>query len=431
MKVDIKKETPCRRRLRFEVPAADVEEESNKLLQVYRKNTSVPGFRKGNAPRKVVKKRFAKEIKKDLEEQLLSRYYQAAVKENELEVLSVIDVGDLEISDGEPMNFEVVVDIPPSFKLPKYKAIKLKSEREDVSEEQIDEAIERIMRQYAEYNDVEDQPVKKNDMAEISFSARLDGKPLNEVVPEAKGLNSADGYWVAANSDSFLPGVGEALVGLQAGDSKEVPVTFKDDFVISELGGKTVQYQIEVSGVREQKMPEMDGELLQKLQVDSEESLRKAISEQLEQRAEQQEKSDFQEQIVKYLLKKTKLGLPESVVQQQTRNTMYEIARQKMQQGTSKDDLANHKEEMLKEATEKAQERVKLHFIANRIAEEEELKVSEQDIQERVATMAVQRGTDASKMRSEMEEKGEIENLREQVLISKVFDLLIEKANLK
>ena len=431
MNVSVKDAGACRKTMTIEIPAEKIGEEREEMLKAYARFANIPGFRKGKAPRHVVAKKYASDINKDLQERVLPRFYHEALHETELKVVNVVDASEVDIKENEPLSFEVTVDVEPEFKLPKYTDIPVKEEKIEVTDAQVQEQVDYIRNQQATYEEAEGKTIETGDMGQLTYEATTDGKPLKEAIPEAKGIGAGEGYWVSADEHSFIPGMGEALIGLKAGDKKEVKVVFPGDFMVKELAGVKAVYSIEVTAVRVRTLPEIDEEFLKRLQIDSEEALRANIREQLEHQAEHAMLNKKHEQIVEYLVSKTKLDVPESVVQQQTRNIIYDIANQRMMAGQSQEQITAQQEEIAKEARERALENVKLRYIGLGIAKEQGFEASEAEVDEEIATMAIRRRTDARALRREMEENGSIDSVGEQIRFNKALDYMVENAKIK
>lgn len=431
MKVSVKDAGACRKTMNIEIPADAIGAERAETLKVYAKNVNIPGFRKGKAPANVVAKKFAAEITQDLEERMVPKFYHAALKETDLKVVGIIDVSEVKIEENQPLKFSVTVDVEPEFKLPKYTDIPIKAEKIEVTDAQVQEQIDAIRNQYANYEEVEGKVVAKGDMAQLSYEATAGNKPLTEVAPEAKGVGAGSGYWVSADEHAFLPGMGEAVVGMGVGDKKNVKVAFPATFIVKELAGITATYAIEVTGVRVRTLPEIDETFLKRLRVDSEEALRTQIREQLEQQAENMALNAKHEQIIQHLVKKTKLDVPESIVQQQTRNMMYDLAQRRMMMGATQEQIGEQQEEIFKEAQERALENVKLRYIGLGIAKELGMEASENEVSEEIASMAVRQRKDARALRKEMVENDTIDSVGEQIRFNKALDYMLENAKIK
>jgi len=432
MKVSLKNAGPCRKTMKIEVPAENVAAERAELLNYYAKGVNIHGFRKGHAPKHLVEKKFAKQLAEDLKDRVVPKYYHEAIEAEGVKVVSIFDVSEPELAEGKPLKFEVTLDVSPEFKLPKYHHIAIKAEKVDVPETEIEETLQNILRQHADYNDITGRAAQADDMVQVSYEAVVDGTPLEEKVPEARGMGNGNGYWITCDDQSFLPGMGQALTGSSIGDKKDVTVEFPEDFIVKELAGFKAEYSVEVSAMRERSMPDLaDEELLKKLHVKDEAELRANIRESLEGNAKQREETRRQDVVLKYLLKKTKLDVPESAVQQQARNIVYDIARQRMMQGMTQDQLKEQSEDLFKEAKEKAVDQVRLRYIIFEIADAEGLAVDEQAVEDEVTRMAVQQQRDAADYRKELEKEGQLDAVGDQLRFRKTVAFLLENAKIK
>jgi trigger factor len=431
MKVSVKNTGTCRQTIKIEVPADAVAAERAELLNYYAKGVALPGFRKGHAPKALVEKKFAKDMAADLKDRVVPKFYHEAIEQEKVKVVAVVDVSEPELIEGKPLKFEVTVDVPPEFKLPKYEGISIKAEKTDVSEKQVDETVQSILRQHATYEDVEGRAAKEKDMVQVSYESTIGGQPLEEKVPQARGMGRGNGYWITCDEESFLPGMGKALIGSKIGDKKDVTVKFPEGFIVKELAGMKAEFKVEVTAMRETKLPEMNEEFLKQLRVESEAELRKNIREHMEASAQNKEKGRQQDAICEHLLEKTKLDVPESAVKEQTRNVMYDMARQRMMSGMQQEQIAAQRDDMMKEAQTKAEEQVKLRYIIMAIADEEKITAGDQEVSDEVVRMAVQQRRDAAEFRKELEKEGHLESVRDQLRFGKTVEFLLGKAKIK
>ena len=299
---------------------------------------------KVKAPLNVVEKKYNKEIINDVKEQLLPMFYQKAIKESELKVVNVIECSEINISSDLSATFDVTIDIYPKFKLPKYTDISISTILDEVTEKDIDEQIENLLNQFSTYEVMNEKKIEFGDMGQLEYEAFIDGQALRDVIPESKGLASGKDYWVSADEHSFIPDMGHKIIGLSVDDEKEIEITFPKSFMINQLSEKKVTYKVKIQSIKIKIKAKLDDDLLKKIQVESIEQLKEIFRDQLNQQAKNKELSEKHEQIISYLLKKTKIDVPESAVQQQTREMMYTLARQKMMAGASQNDLSNDQE---------------------------------------------------------------------------------------
>lgn len=428
MKISIKNINKCRKEIGIHISSEIMINEHNETLNLYLKHASIPGFRKGKAPAKVVESKYAKEIKEDIKERILPKYYQEAEKESDLKIVNIIEHSEVEFQSDNSAKFSVTVDITPEFKLPKYTNIPIKTSKKIVEDKDIDEQINNLLNQYSTYEIDDEKKIEQGDMGQISYKAYVEEKLLSELIPESKAIASGKDYWVSADEHAFIPGMGEAIIGLGKGDKKEIPISFPSSFMVKELIDIKATYHVEILSIKVKKTAELTKEFYDQIQVESEEKLREIFRDQLENQAINEDLQEKHNQIVSYLIKKTKLDVPESVVQQQTRDIMYDLARQKMMGGLSQEDISNKQEELLLEAKDKALENVKLRFIGLAIAEEQEFTSSNSEIDQEISNIAIQQRKDPEVLRKEMIENNTFQSISDQIKFNKAMDYMVDNA---
>ena len=428
MKISIKNINKCRKEIGIHISSEIMINEHNETLNLYLKHASIPGFRKGKAPAKVVESKYAKEIKEDIKERILPKYYQEAEKESDLKIVNIIEHSEVEFQSDNSAKFSVTVDITPEFKLPKYTNIPIKTSKKIVEDKDIDEQINNLLNQYSTYEIDDEKKIEQGDMGQISYKAYVEEKLLSELIPESKAIASGKDYWVSADEHAFIPGMGEAIIGLGKGDKKEIPISFPSSFMVKELIDIKATYHVEILSIKVKKTAELTKEFYDQIQVESEGKLREIFRDQLENQAINEDLQEKHNQIVSYLIKKTKLDVPESVVQQQTRDIMYDLARQKMMGGLSQEDISNKQEELLLEAKDKALENVKLRFIGLAIAEEQEFTSSNSEIDQEISNIAIQQRKDPEVLRKEMIENNTFQSISDQIKFNKAMDYMVDNA---
>jgi len=431
MKVNIEKMGPCRKKLRIEVPNEQVNEEYDRIVQAFTSQARIPGFRQGKAPKSLVEKRFKKDIEQELKDRLVPRGYHEALQQEKINAVAVLGVEDVMLEPSNALTFSVTLDVPPDFKLPSYTKIKIKGEKTEVSDKDVKEQKDRILDQYARYEDVTGRPVQKGDLVQIDYEGVIDGKPIEDLGPKASGLGSGKDFWMLADENAFLPGFAEGLIGADVGDKKQVMVDFEADFAEKSVAGKKGTYFVDVKALREKKAAEVTEDILKQFQVDSEKALEERIRTDMQKMREDGEKQRRKNEIVKTLLEKTKLDVPESVVMQETRDAVYDIVRQQSYGGTTKEDIEGKKDEIFAAANQSATEKVKARYILHRIAEEEKIEVSTEEVSERIRSLAAHYGVTPQEFKAELQKRNSLETVEEEVRIGKTLDFLLEKAEIK
>ncbi len=428
MKVKLENAGPCRKTLSIEVPAESVAEKYEKVVREFAVHAQVPGYRRGKAPRALVERRYEKVVMEEVADDLIYHSYRAALKEKSLNPVAVLDLQKEALAVNTPMKYKVVLDVPPEFKLPKYKNIPLKRNEIAVTDEQVQQRFEAILNSMAEYKPVEGRPIRKGDLAQVDYEGSCEGKPVADMDKAAAGFARGRDAWVSADQDILLPGLAEGILDMKDGESKEIQIAFPSDFRHAFIAGKTAVYRVTVKAIREKHLPTVDEAFLRQMEVASEDELRKKLRESMEAQSLRTETERLKDEIVTRLLKNTTLDLPESVVQDETRHAFSSLIRQHARQGMSKEQFAEKKEELLDSAAKSAKDRVKLGYILHRIAEEEKITVEDSEMDAAIAAIADEWRSDPESVRKELEEQKKMDAVRHDVLADKTLDFLLANA---
>ena len=245
MNVTVETIAPCKKQLRVEIEAAEVDSIFESMTKQFQKEARLPGFRPGKAPKDMVLRKYDQDIQDEVKKQLISEHYRKALTDEKLEVLGYPDIEELQFGSGKAMQFLATVETAPSFEMPDYKGLPIKIEAKSVSDEDVDKAINLLRDQRVDFKTVE-REVSSADMVVVNYTGTCDGKPLTEIAPTAKGLTEQTAFWVDMEPGKFIPGFSEQLVGAKASDKRTVNVDFPADFVTEQLAGRKGVYEVEV-----------------------------------------------------------------------------------------------------------------------------------------------------------------------------------------
>ena len=428
--VSVKDEGPCRKIFQIQIPASTVDKEYAQTLKNYQRAVRIPGFRPGKAPVQLVQNHYRKQILEELQERLIPQGYRQAVTDSGLDVVSVLHVTEADFKKGQQVSVDVTVDVAPEFKLPKYTGIPLKVEEAAITDDEVNTSYEEFLSYYGTYSDIHDRPVKEGDLVQVDFTATLDGKPLGDIDAEAETLNSREDFWVRSGDEAFLPGFGVGLIGLSEGDNKDIEITFEEAFIAKKLAGQTAVFATSVKAIREKVAPELTDEFFAKIQVASADELRDRIRTDLEQAAEEKEKSRQGEVLVTHLLDSTEMALPDSEVSQETQSVIQDIVKQNTSKGVSPDQIKENKEEIFEAASRNAQNSIKLRYILHRISEEEDINVSDEEFSEHIATMAAGYRMEPENLLGELKHRNAVDNVRMELRHRKSMDFVMAQASI-
>ena len=430
MNITVEKKPECMATVNVEVPADTVASKRQEIVSNYAKQAKISGFRPGKVPVKVVEKRFAKQIQEELFSALINTGCEEAIKQEDLKVISVNVSDEPKLSDSNELAFTADLILAPEFEVPNYEGLEIESPSTEVTDEEVDASVTELQQRFAEFNDVE-RELKDGDFAVVDFTATTDGKPVAEVIGKSAGfLEGREGHWTKIEDDSFMPGFGSGLKGLKVGDQKELKLTMNDEFPLSDVRGAEIVFDVTVKEVKEQVLPELNDEFAGKLMPDKGmDDLKEVIKEQLTGEKQKQVADAKVNQVVELLNESVDFELPAALVEQETQGNAMNMIERGKQQGMTEEMIAEQQDEINESASKQANLNLKTNFILQEIAVKEKIEVNDQDMIQRISTMAQQENKPVKKYIKELQKANAIQNVRNSVLIGKTIDFVVEKAN--
>jgi trigger factor len=413
--------------MKVEVEATTVDETFETVTRDYQRHASFPGFRPGKAPRDMVVKKYEKDIKDDVKKKLISDSYKKAVDEKKLDVFGYPDIEEIQFNRGQPLQFAATLETGPEFELPQYKGLPAKREALRVSDQDMDRAFQVLREQHSKFNTV-DRPLQTGDVAVVNFKGTCEGKPITDLAPTAKGLTEKQGFWVDIGAQSFLPGFGDQLQGAKAGDKRTVNVDFPADFVTPQLVGKRGVYEVEVVEAKEKVLPPMDDELAKAFGAESLEKLREGVRKDLENELKFKLEKSVRNQLMGKLLSLVNFDLPATALANETRNVVYNIVAENQKRGISRDLIEKEKDRIFSAASQGAKERVKANFLIQKIAEKEDIKVSQEEIAQRIQHLAGMYQIPPDQFVKDLQKRNGLIEIYDQIMGEKVVALLEKEA---
>src|SRR4030095_10844174 len=235
MKVEVETQPGSVSTLQIELPPEEVSKEWDSIANSFARLAKIPGYRPGKAPRTVIEKRFRKQIQEELTKKLVSQSYHEAIEQQQLRVASLANIEDIQLGDDKSMRFRATVVTAPEFELPEYKNIPVQLPETNVSQAEVDVAIERLRDQSADFVDVPERGLERGDFAVIDCEGSSDDKPISEIAPQAsKNLHGGKKFWLHLASDNFLPKFCEQMVGQKPSETRTATVDFAVDFPVKE-----------------------------------------------------------------------------------------------------------------------------------------------------------------------------------------------------
>lgn len=413
--------------MRVELDATAVDSAFAAITKDYQKQAALPGFRPGKAPLPMVVKKYDAEIKDEAKRKLIGDAYRKAIDEQKLQVVGYPDIEEVQFGRGQSLQFTATIETAPDFQLPEYKGLPAQVNAKSVEDADVDKAIDLLRGQHANYNTVA-RPLASGDIAVVNYTGTCDGKAITELAPTAKGLTEQKNFWVETAEGTFIPGFAAQLIGAQAGDKRSVNVDFPADFVTKELQGKKGVYEVELVEVKEKALPALDDELAKKFGAEDLAALKTGVRKDLENELKYARSKALRGQLVQALLAKVNFDLPESAVANETRNVVYDLVRQNAQRGVGREVFEQQKDEIYAMAAGSAKESVKLAFLVGRIAEQEKIQATQEDVLKRAQQLAMMYQTPFEQFLKDLQKRNGVNELYEQVLHEKVLELLEKNA---
>ena len=417
--------------MRVEVEPEKVQETFDEVTKDYQREARLPGFRPGKAPKDMVAKRFEKEIEEETRRKLISDSYRKAIAEQKITPVITPDIEEVHFTRGQPLQYVATLETAPEFALPEYKGLAARREIGGTTPADIEHALNLLRDRHKTFLTM-DRPLQKGDIAVVNYTGTVEGKPIIELAPTAKGLAENKAFWIETEKDSFLPGFGGQLIGAKDGEKKTVAIDFPADFPVHELAGKKGSFDVEVVEVKEKILPELDQKFAESWGAKDVDTLREGVRSDLQNEWNQTQNRKIRQQVTQSLLNIIQCDLPETVVTDETRNVVYNIVNDNQQRGVPKEALDAEKDNIYASANHVAKERVKAMFVFQKIAEKEGIRVEQKDILTRLQSLAVEHKMPADKLYKELEKNNRLEEvLHRPLLHEKVVNLLVQYAKIE
>ncbi len=415
LKVEVTESGPCERTIDVSVAAEAVKAEREKLVRQIRKEAKIKGFRPGKAPRRLVEKAYADSIREELVQNVVSESFQQALKDNDLYPLDRPLVEDVDLADNFDLKYKARFEVSPEIELKKYKRFEIEKKIHKVTDEELDKTIEDIRDQQAHFS-------PKEGVARKGDYLLLDFRVLDE-----EGATSEEGkrdnQLVMAGHEDKLALFSHSLVGLGEGENQKIEIDFTQDYPDETLSGRKVTYVVDIKGVREKKLPELDDSFAGKVaQLDSMDELRKMVRERLEDEVSRRADHDVEQALLGKIIEENPFDIPPSLVEATIRQQVANIR----QQGRDVD------EQQFAPAMRPAAEfSVRREYVLNEVAKAEKIEVADEDIVERIQLFATQMGQPVEEIRKDFRTREAMERLHSMVLVDKVVDFLKQNNKIK
>ena len=402
-----------------EVPASEVATETTRVIDEIKKKVRLPGFRPGKAPTSMVKTRFASDIRQDVIEALVPKYFREAVEKDGLEVVGRPNITKVDLKDGEPMKFTAEFEVAPTVELGEYRGIHVYYAEPDVPEEDIDARIEEIREQKAEYVNEDPRPLADGDFAVVSLES-IEG--TDEKIQQ-------DEMMLQIGDEATMKEFSEALRGASPEEEREFEVVYPEDYDRESLAGRTVKFKAVVKAVRRKELPEINDEFAKDLgDFQTMDELRDAIRKGMLHDKEHRAQDESKNQLIDKLVDAHDFPVPQAYVDRQIEINVENQLRQLAAQGIDPRQLNLDWDKLRESQRERATRDVKASLILDKVASTEAIHATQEEVDQQVQQIAQQKREAVAITRATLEKDGSLGNIAGQIRTAKTLNFLFEQA---
>ena len=412
-------------KLTIEVSAEELDKAMEKAYQKQKSRISLPGFRKGKAPRKMIESMYGKGVfMEDAVNSLVPQEYSKALAECDLEIVSQPEINVTQMEPGKALIFTADVATKPEVTLGDYKGVEVPKTEIVVTDEEVDAEVKKEQDKNSRTVVVEDRAAANGDIATIDFEGFVDGVAFD-------GGKGSD-YALTLGSGTFIPGFEDQLVGANTGDHVEVKVTFPEEYQAKELAGKEAVFQCDVKKIETKEVPELDDEFAKDVsEFDTLAEYKEDVKKNLTEKKEKEARTAKENAAVDKAIENAQMDIPELMIQSQSRQMMDDFARRMQQQGLSMDQYfqftGQSMDKMLEDMKPQALKRIQTRLVLEKIAETENTQPSEEEITEEIQKMADAYKMEADKIREAIGEDG-LEQMKKDLAVQKAVTLIADAA---
>jgi trigger factor len=411
----------CTREIEVEIPAEVVAREAGAVIERFQKHVRLPGFRRGKVPASVVRQRFPEDIRSELVEALVPRYFRQEVEKRGLQPVSQPRVSDLHVAEGEPLRFKATFEIMPEVQI-SYHELRAEKTDNSVSQQEVEQELGRVREQHAAFNAVDDRELRDGDFAQVSLVGTPEageGKPvtMEDVLVEIGGADTVREF-------------SENLRGARPGEERRFEVAYSGDFSDRRLAGKKLAYAVTIKAIKQKVLPELNDDFAKEAgDFQSLDELRNKIRNQLEAEKQREAERAAKDKMVEELVRRNDFPVPEALVDRQVDLRLQRGLRVLAAQGMRTEEMKKMDFSRLRAGQrEAALKEVKASLILEKIADQEKIEVSDQEIDREIEGLAKQMQQTPENVRARLTRDGALDRIRSRIRHEKTLDLLYRRS---
>ena len=422
MKTKAKALEECSTLFEIEVTKETVDQAFEEVYNEMTKVASIPGFRPGKAPKELVRKRYSKEAKKEVINNLIPDAYQRAVEEHKIDPIGYPDITDLIFEEGKAMSFKAKIDTRPKFKLKNYKGVQVEKKNIAVKDEDVDKALDDLRQYSAKYTAVEGRPVQMDDYVVSDLDCLANGKPAHK---------RRENLWLYVDKDSIMSGLTQKMIGMNKGEERDIEVELPKEYPDKNIAGKSAVYHVKAKEIKVRRLPSIDDEFAKDLGKDNLAELKKEVANELENKMKSDNEIAVENQLLSKIIDDNNFAVPSALVKRQIHMMVENAKTRLLEKGFKKEDLDKKDGELEERFKDDALKQVRLLFILDRIAGEEGIKADEKDLEDAYKSISIRSGKSEKEVRGHYEAEGLADNLLERIKEEKTINFLLKSAEIK
>ena len=425
MSVQVEKLEKNMAKLTIEASAEEFDKACNQAYQKNKGKIQIQGFRKGKAPRALIEKMYGAGIfYEDAANAIIPDAYEEAAKESGLEIVSQPEVEVTQIEKGKPFIFTATVAVKPEVTLGGYKGIEVEKKSVEVTDEEVNEEIDKVRDQNSRTITVEDRAVANGDTAVIDFEGFVDG--------EAFEGGTGNDFPLVIGSHSFIDTFEDQLIGKNTGDEVEVNVTFPEDYQAAELAGKPAMFKVSIKEIKCKELPELDDEYVKDIsECETVDAYKEQIKSDLTKKKENEAKAAKEDAVIEKIIENATMDIPDPMILTQTRQMAQEFAQRLQYQGLSLEQYFQFTgldaDKMMEQMKPQALKRIQSRLVLEAVAKAEDIQVSEEEVDQEIEKMAAQYQMEVEKVK-EMIGEEQRKSMKEDIAVQKAVDFVTEAA---
>jgi len=418
------KKDGVKREISVEIPADEVTRETEAIIQRYQKMARLPGFRRGHVPASIIRQRFKEDLKSDVVEALVPRYFRKEAEKLGMIPVSQPRVTDLHVHEGEPLRFKASFEIMPEIKVEGYKELRSDHPEIVVKDEEIEEALNSIREQHATFTSVEGRSLQDGDFAQSS----MNGKPKD--TDDKTNPVHMDEVLIEIGGKNTVPEFTDNLRGANAGEEREFEVRYPEDANDKRLAGKTFLYTVKVQAIKQKNLPELTDDFAKELgEFSNLDQVRKQIRENMEAERKHTAEREAKDKLIAELVKRNDFEVPESLIDRQIDVRLERGLRALAAQGMKMEDMKKMDLPRLRVGQrDQAVQDVKSSLLLERIAELEKIEVGDEELNHELAAVAQQTKQTPEAVRARLTRDGGLDRIRNRIRSEKTLDFLYHQS---